>query len=245
MIVTVKINISVGGMIIFFMKRHELLKGQIRNVFRIAAGIDTVRVVGKQRLLRALAQNAVGRRVIAFHFIEDDALENERISGIFQLVMPAFLLQRERRQSRIKHRVEINVDEVVQILQVRARHRITRFVGIGEGIEKRVERAFDQLDKRLFHRKFTRAAEHGMLHNVRNAGGVLRRRAKGDAEGFVLILIFQRQQLRAGFKMTKEPGLGFKLGQFLLADQFESVNGHGILNFYKRNFVGIKNCGFS
>ena len=59
--VAVQKNETVGGVIIFAVKREELLLGQVRYEVRIAPGLEAVAVFGEQRLLDDRIQHAVGR----------------------------------------------------------------------------------------------------------------------------------------------------------------------------------------
>ena len=65
--------------------------------------------------------------------------------------MPALLLQDMRWYQRIQHRIHVDIDQVIIVLQVLAGDRIAGFIRIGESIQESIERAFDQLDERLLH----------------------------------------------------------------------------------------------
>ncbi len=47
-IIPVKVDSCVGRVIIFSMKGQELLKGEVRYVFRVSTGIKTVGIVRKK-----------------------------------------------------------------------------------------------------------------------------------------------------------------------------------------------------
>src|ERR1700730_12087895 len=109
--------------------------------------------------------------------------------------MPALLLEYLRCQSRKEHRIQIDIDQVVEILDILARDRVAGLVRKRHGVEKRIERALHQLDERLLDRIFARAAQHGVLENMGDAGGIGRRSCEADAEYLVFVATQQREQL--------------------------------------------------
>ena len=106
--------------------------------------------------------------------------------------MPTFLLEGVRSDPRIKNRVKIDIDEVVEIPEILACDRIAGLVRKGHRIEEGVQRAFHELDEWFLHRVLARAAKHGVLKDVGDAGRVARRRAKSDAKHLVLVVIDER-----------------------------------------------------
>ena len=85
--------------------------------------------------------------------------------------------------------VHIDVDEIVEVLQVGAGHGIAGLVREGESIEKGLQRALEEVHKGFLDRVFARAAENGVLDDMRHAGGILGRRAEGCTEAFVFVII--------------------------------------------------------
>ena len=83
--------------------------------------------------------------------------------------MPSFLLKDQGGKARIENRVQIDVDQVVEILDVLAGDRITGLVGVGEGIEKGIERAFYEFHERFFHRVFSGTAKDRVFKDMRYA----------------------------------------------------------------------------
>ena len=153
---------------------RELLERQRRDRVRVATRVDGVRVVGEGRLLRGAVQQRVGRRVDALHLVEHHALVRERVLQVLQLVVPPLLLEDRTvvLRARVKHRVEVHVDEVVEVLGVLRRHRVARAVGVREGVEEGLERALEQLCKGLLGRVLVAATQHAVLENMRHAGRV-------------------------------------------------------------------------
>ena len=103
--------------------------------------------------------------------------------------MPAFLLEVMGCDERVKHSVQVNINQIIEILGVGAGNRIRCAISAGEGVDKRVKRPFEQLDKRLFDLVFTRAAENGMFHDVGQPGGIGRWGAEVYAKNLVLVFV--------------------------------------------------------
>eukprot|EP00967_Tisochrysis_lutea_P133108 scaffold233077_cov28-Tisochrysis_lutea.AAC.4 len=128
------------------------------------------------------------------HLVEDYALVRERLRRVLELVVPPLL----RKDSRValgarrEDRVEIDVDEVVEILCVERGYGVARAVGVGEGVEERLERAFEQLGERLLRGVFIGSAQNRMLEDMWHAGRVRDGRAEGDAKDLVLIIGLRR-----------------------------------------------------
>ena len=167
----------------------QLLIGQVGNVVWIAAGIDAIGGIGEQRLLDILVEHVIWRTVRALHLVVDHALVGQRLRGVFEFVMPAFLLEVMAGDARVEHGIEIHIDQIIKVLRVLRCHRVAGFIGIGKGIQKRLERTLDQLDKRVFQRVLTRTTQRNMLKNMRHASRIGRWRAEGDTKHLVLVVI--------------------------------------------------------
>ena len=102
--------------------------------------------------------------------------------------------------------VHIDVDEIVEVLQVGAGHGIAGLVREGESIEKGLQRALEEVHKGFLDRVFARAAENGVLDDMRHAGGILGRRAEGCTEAFVFVIIDDGENLRARDVVFPETG---------------------------------------
>ena len=110
-------------------------------------------------MLAALPQNPVRRGIGAFHLIENDTFVKKWVVEVFQFKMPALLLQDKWGEARIEDSVEVDIYQVVEILEVLARHWITGLVRVSEGIEKGLKGTFHQLHKWLLNGVFARAAK--------------------------------------------------------------------------------------
>ena len=115
-------------MIVALVEILEHRIGQVGDVGRVAAAVNAVDRIGQQGVLHGLVQNPVRRGVRAFHFIEHHALIGQLAVQAVQLVMPALLLEGVRPDQRVKRRVQVHIDQVVEILGVLAGHRVAGLV---------------------------------------------------------------------------------------------------------------------
>ena len=227
LVVAVKPDARVARVVAGLVILAELFPGQVGDALRVAAGIVAVDGIREQGLLRFAAQQAVRRGPGALHFVEDHALVDQ-IAVLVGFVAPAFLGQHARRQTRVKHGVEVDVDQVVEVLQILAGDGVGGLVGVGHGVEEGVERAARQLDEGVLDRVLARAAEYGMLKDVRQAGRIGRRRGEGDAEDLVAVVVLERDELRAGAPVAKDARATVDLGDVLRAQGLKAVKqGHG------------------
>jgi len=201
----------------------ELLIGQVGHDHRVTTGVEAVRPVGQDVLLSVAAQQVIRRGVRALHLVEDDAPVGQRAIRRFQLVVPAFLLERLLADAGEEDRIQVDIDQVVEVLEVGAGDRVAGHVRVGHGVEKSVERAFEQLDERLLDRVLAGAAQHGMLHDVRHAGRISGRGLEGHAEDLVLVVILQRKQLRPGAEVAEAPGARVDLRDVAFFNQLKTV----------------------
>ena len=97
-----------------------------------------------------------------------------------------------QRDQRIKNRIKIDIDQVIEVSEILACDRIAGLVRKGHRIKEGVQRAFHELDEWFLHRILARAAKHGVLEDMGDAGRVARRRAKSDGEHFILVVVDER-----------------------------------------------------
>ena len=224
-VVAVEPHARVGGVVELAVEILELLEGQVGDDAGVAARVDTVGVIREERLLRLTREHGVGGGVHALHLVEHDALEGHLAVRIVELVVPALLEEGllVGHAARVEHRVQVHVDEVLEILEVAGRHGVARAIGVGHGVEEGVEGTLDELDEGLLDGVLAGAAEDGVLQDVRDAGGVGGGRAEGDAEGLVLVIVGQGHHLRTRLLVLEEEHLGVVLGDVLLAKELEPV----------------------
>ena len=219
----------IGGVIVNLMKALELLVGEVRDRLGVTARALAISRVRIERALRQIAHHRIGGRKRTLHLIEHDALVDQRRRAIIELIVPAFLPENVFGQQRKEHRVEIHIDQVVEILEVLAGHRISGLVRKGHGVEERILAALEQFHERLLDRIFPAPAQYRVLKNMGNAGRVLRGRLERHPEHLVLIVVDQAQHLCPGLFVPEQLHLRIDLRNMLVADQFEGfVIGHEI-----------------
>ena len=202
------------------------LVGQVRDVRRVAAGIVCVGRVRIQRRKDRLLQHVVRRGQRALHLVVDDAVDGQ-VAGIVKLPVPALLLEdlAVAVDVRMKDRVQVDVHQVLEVLQVAARDRVHRLVRVRHRVEERVQGAFRELDEGILDRKLLRPAQHRVLDDVRHAGRVLGRRAKSDIEHLIVVVVREHGDARAGLPVAQEERLGVHVRQEALLEEFVFVCG--------------------
>jgi hypothetical protein len=222
-VVAVEVDPGIGGMVVFLMKRFELLKCEGWNLPGIAPRIKAVCVFGKKGLLGAFGKDIVWRRIGSFHFVVDNTLINDGLFLSLQIQVPPFLLKNVWRQTGIEDRIKVDIDEIIEILEVQAGNGVTGLVGIREGVEKGFQGALEKLYEGLFDRIFSGSAEHGMFQNMSDTGRIRGGRSERDSKNLVLILIGQRQQLSSCPGMNEESRMRSQFVDELFPDQLEAM----------------------
>src|SRR5690606_15856144 len=90
----------------------------------------------------------------------------------------AFLGEVEFVEVGEEHRVEVDLEQVVEVLAVLAGEGVGRPVAAGEGVHEGVHRTPDHHEEGVAHREAAAAAQRRMLEEVRHAGGVHRHGAQ-------------------------------------------------------------------
>ena len=188
--VAVQVNVAVGRMIISSVKIQIGLISQIRNIDRVAAGLHGISCVRIERTVNTARQNIVRRRESPLHLVVDHAVHRDGAVRILCLVVPAFLAEYILLfiDIGIEYCVQIHVHQILEIRVVAACNRIDRLVRIGHGVEKSVQGSLYKFNKGVLDREIPRSAQHGVLNDMRHAGGIFRGRSKCDVEDFVVIL---------------------------------------------------------
>ena len=122
-----------------------------------------------------------------------------------------------------KHGVEIHAHQIEKIAPVAAGDRIAGLVRERQRVQKRIQRALHQLDERLFNREMLRAAQDGVLQNVKDTRIVERKRPESGAEGLVFVLPFEPAQPRAGSGVGILVQNGVQLADAALPRLFKSM----------------------
>ena len=243
--VAVERYVRVGRIVMARVRVQELLVGERRNRARVAAALVRIGGIGIERGVDGVVQHAHGVGQRALHLVEHHAVVAQRaraqilgagVVGVafaalalrqVQLVVPALLLKNGRLgvDSRVEHRVQVHVHQVVQILLVGGGNGVDGLIGVGHGVEERLHGALDQIDERLLDGELGRPAQHRVLKNMEHAGGIGRRRLKANGEGFVLVVARQVQQARARGGVAQHVGVRVELGHGLAALDGKAVAG--------------------
>jgi hypothetical protein len=99
------------------------------------------------------------------------------------------------------------VHEILKVRIVAAGQRIDGLVGIGHGVEKCVERSLGKLHEGILDREVPGSAQHGMLDDMGNAGGIGGGSAKADVEDLVVVLTGKQGDPGSGLLMAEQPGI--------------------------------------
>ena len=87
-----------------------------------------------------------------------------------------------------------------------------------------MQRSFQQLDEGFLERILLRSAQYSVFQDVGNAGRIGWRRAEGDAENLVFVVIFQREHFCAGLGVPIEPCTRLQFVDLLITHQFEAIS---------------------
>ncbi len=217
-------------MVVAGVKGLELLVAEIENGFGVAAAVVVIGGGRKQPALQRQPQALHRRAERAFHFVEHHALERQfriRIVGVGEFQPVAFLGEIPFVQQRKKGRVQINIQQVVEILFVLTGEGVGGPIAAGEGVHEGVERTPDHHEKRIAHRIAPAAAQRGVFENVRHAGRILRHGQKSHHEGVVRVVGGEVQVPRAGGGVAVFLKVQLEGGDSLTACEFEGGMAHG------------------
>ena len=232
-VVAGKEETAVAGVVVGLVKILESIKCQRRDHLGVAAGVHAVGGVGKKRALAEFAEHGIGRGVDALHFIEDHAAADQ-LAAVIPFKMPAFLEEDGPGDAGKKHGVKIDVNQIIEVAQVGGGHRVAGFVGVGEGVEKGVERPFEEFDKGFLDGVFLRSAQDRVFEDMGHAGGAGGRGTESRAENLVFVVGNQGQEFGPGAVVAVEDGPG---GVFF--NDFVAKDGKTVFLGHQRSCVGL------
>ncbi len=221
--VSVERDVAVGQVVVARVRVQELLVAELGDPARVAAAFLRVGGVRKELRAHAVVEHAHGVGERALHLVEDHAVVAQA-RGLARLVpveleMPPLLLEDGLLgvDGGVQHRVHVHVHEVVEVLLVGGGHRVDRLVGVGHGVQERLHGALDEVHERLLDGVALRPAEHRVLEDMEDAGGVGGRRLKGDGKGLVLVAAGKIEQAGARGRVPEHIGAGVELVHLLAA----------------------------
>ena len=123
-------------MIIFPVEIKELLICQLRDHFRVSAGLICIGGVREERVQDHPVQHSLRGRERSLHLIVNHAADLQVCICIVQLIAPSLLTEClvTLINIRIEYRIHIHMHQILEILVIAARHRVYRLVRIGHGI---------------------------------------------------------------------------------------------------------------
>ena len=132
--------------------------------------------------------------------------------------MPALLLEDLLPVINVgmKYGIQIDIHQIMKILVIAGRYRIDGLVGIGHGVQERIERTLGQLNEGILCGILLRSAENGMLDDMLDPLGIVGGSPETDGEDLVGILISNHHDPGAGFLMTIYEAGSIHLGKGLL-----------------------------
>ena len=174
----------VARVIVLGVEISQLLIGEVGYVLRVAAAIEMIGVGRKQLVTESIPKNRGCGGHGALHLIEYDALEYQRLAAVVVLKLNSvtFLREIEGVQSREKHRVQIHIQQVAEILSVLRGEGVGRPVRAGEGVHKRIQRSAQHHEKRIAHGIALTATQCGVLKDMGHTSGIFGHGAQGHHE---------------------------------------------------------------
>mmetsp|Transcript_13895 Transcript_13895/g.23032 ORF Transcript_13895/g.23032 Transcript_13895/m.23032 type:complete len:461 (-) Transcript_13895:264-1646(-) len=203
-VVTGKVDARVTRMVELAVKVSKLLKGQIRNDSRISTAIDRIRVVLEDTALRFSHEEGITGRVDTLHFIVHDTLVGKGLRLVLQFQMPALLGVDHwiRNGAGVKDGISVNVNKIVEIFGILTGHDVTGAIGVGEGIQKGLETALEQLHEWVLGSVLATSAKNGMFKNMRDTSRIRGWCTKGNAKDLVVVITRDRQEFRSTLLVT-------------------------------------------
>mmetsp|Transcript_48412 Transcript_48412/g.83155 ORF Transcript_48412/g.83155 Transcript_48412/m.83155 type:complete len:1015 (-) Transcript_48412:588-3632(-) len=150
-VVAVEVHPGVGRVVVLGVEALEVLEGQVWDGLGVPARVHRILVVREQRLLAGAAHERVRVAVHALHLVVHHALVGQRRLGALRLQVPPLLLEHQGvlHSAGKEHRVQVHVDQVVEVLRVLAGHRVAGAVRVGERVQEGLQGALQQVHKGL------------------------------------------------------------------------------------------------
>ncbi len=211
-------------------ERLEPFVGERGNRLGIAAAVVMIGGGRKQPALQLLTEPLHRRTQRALHLVEHHAFEQQlriRIVGPGEFQPVAFLGEIAFVQQGEERRVQIDIQQIVEILFVLTGERVGGPIAAGEGVHEGVERAPDHHEERIAHRVAPAAAQRGVFEDVSHAGRVLRHGQERHHEGVVRIVGGQVQVPGAGGDVAIFLKLQPQGGNTVAAQMLKGGMGHG------------------
>jgi len=109
--------------------------------------------------------------------------------------------------------IAVHIGQVEEILLYIAGQRIDCKIRIGHRIKKSSHAPFQHLDKRILDRILARAAQYGMLQDMRDSGVIGRRCAERNGKQILFIIVGQMKKTSTGILMNRLDRTASKMRQ--------------------------------
>ena len=192
---------GVAGVVVAAVEGHQLLVAEVGDMRRVAAAVVVVGRGGEQLLAQFVPQHRGDGTHGALHLVEDHTLEYQvavRIVRLGKLDPVPLLGEVQRIQPREEHRVQVDIQQVIEVLAVLAGKGIGSPVGTGKGIHESVQGAAQHHEEGVAHRIALAAAQRGVFEDVGDAGGILGHGAQRHQEHVLAVVRGQVVMHRAG-----------------------------------------------
>ena len=214
--VSVGDDAGVGGVVPGAVEGEEVLVGEVRDGLGVAAGLAAVDGVGKEAPVDVAGELLLGLREVRLHLVVDDAVDGDGAGGVRRVggaeVVP-LALEGVLGEKRVEDGVEVDVGEVEEILLDVAGDRVVGAVAPGHGVEEGGHAHLDELEERVAHGEAARAAEDGVLEDVRDAAVVAVGRGEVDREEVVGVVGGEVEHPGAGLAVLELDGEEVEVGE--------------------------------
>ena len=159
----------------------ELFVGQIGDRLRIPPRVAGVGGLGIEVFLEGLVHQGLRRGVGPLHLVVHDPGDGQ-LAVCVEFEVVALLEEGLLQEPRPENQVGVDPGEVEEVAPLLAGDGVDRLVGVGEGVDERLERSPEQFVEDVLERIALRARQDGVLEDVGNAGRIARRGAEPDGE---------------------------------------------------------------
>mmetsp|Transcript_26248 Transcript_26248/g.62601 ORF Transcript_26248/g.62601 Transcript_26248/m.62601 type:complete len:221 (+) Transcript_26248:1086-1748(+) len=137
-VVAVKPELGVGRMVELAMEVLEVVKGQVRDLPRVTAGVHAVLCVREHGHVGEATVRGIWVRVDPLHLIEHDALVLQRLVLLLHLIVPSLLGKHPgvADGTGMEDSIQVDIDKVVEVLEIAAGHWVAGSVRKSHSIQE-------------------------------------------------------------------------------------------------------------
>ena len=132
----------------------------------------------------------------------------------------------------LQHRISVDIHHIIKVLIILTCQHITCPIGIRERVQKRLQTPLHKLHERFLSSVLLRTAQNRVLQNMRYPGRVGGRCTERYSEHLVVVVVLDREELRARLLVAVGGAAGAVfLHRALLEYLVRRVGGGGALFF--------------